>query len=149
MAQIREMYKSDVDTIYNIIEKHKDEFNDFSDTKNLLAYGWSKEQLERWVNSDDEILLVAESEGKIVGFITSRYHKPTNEMLLENIYVLEKYRRMGIGTALDEEFRKRAKEKSVEYIFSNVRLDKSELISFLIKRGYIRGCDHAWLGIIL
>lgn len=102
---IRKMYEPDVETVYNIIKTNKDVFSNFKDLK---YWGWSREQIRKWVKSDN-ILLVAETEGEIAGFITSRYHRPTDEILLENIYVLEKYRRRGIGTALIEEFKRRAK----------------------------------------
>lgn len=144
MVQIRRMQVEDVGYVREIITQKKDEFS-VSD----VSYGWAEEQLERWVNNKDDVLLVAEDQGKIVGFVTSQYHKPTGKVTIENIYVVEEQRRKDIGTNLMKECLKQLKEKGASYVCGMVKTDNQGTIEFLEKQGFNRGYDFAWIEYIL
>lgn len=55
---------------------------------------------EHWRNkniSDDDIVLVAEQDGKIAGFVAAWHDEP---LYLDNLHVVERYRSAGIGRKL-------------------------------------------------
>ena len=105
---------------------------------------WSKEQLELWVKGDD-ILLVAEAEGKIVGFVLTAHHKPTGKVTLENQLVLPEFRGKGVARALMDEMERRLKEKGATYIHFLVK-DTNTYFNHYKKIGYDTGHKFVWFG---
>ncbi|MDQ3076849.1 MAG: GNAT family N-acetyltransferase [bacterium] len=105
---------------------------------------WSKEQLERWVQSDD-VLLVAELDGRIVGFVLTTHHKPTGKVIWENQLVLPEFRGQGVAQALTEEMEGRLKESGATYIHFLVK-ETNEFLHHYKKIGYDAGHKFVWFG---
>lgn len=129
--KIREPKEKDIDQIIEI-------FRDF------IGIGWSKEKIKSWIRSSD-VLLVAETKGKIIGFIFTQFNKPTKKATIENLIVRRKYRKRGIGTALLKQCLKELKKKGANYICALVRIDNKSTIKFLMKRKFHRGYNFTWL----
>ncbi len=144
MVEIRRMQLGDMAHVYEMITKRKEDFS-VSD----ISYGWTKEQLERCINIEDDVLLVAEDEENVVGFVTSQYHKPTGKVTIENVYVAEEYRKRGIGSRLMNECIKQLKEKGATYACAMVKTDNKQTIEFLESVGFNRGYDFTWVEHIL
>lgn len=105
---------------------------------------WTKEQLEKWVKSDD-VLLVAESNGQIVGFALTAHHKPTGKVTWENQMVLPEFRGQGVARALTEELERRLKEKGATYVHFLVK-DTNEFLNHYKNIGYDIGHKFVWFG---
>jgi len=105
---------------------------------------WSEDQLRRWVESDD-VLLVAEVEGRIVGFVLTTHHKPTGKVTWENQLVISEFRGQGIARALTDEMEKRLKENGATYIHFLTK-ETNEFLGHYKKIGYDAGHSFVWFG---
>jgi len=143
MVTIRRMQKNDIETVYDMGMK----VEGFAVSESTRF--WTKEELYRWIDSKDDVLLVAEDEGKIIGYIMSRLHIPTRNAIIENVYVDERYRRKEIGSNLVRECLKQLKEKGTTYLYGLVKRDDKITIEFLKSLGFKRGYDFTWMELSL
>lgn len=104
---------------------------------------WTSEQLERWVLSDD-IMLVAEAEGKVVGFQLTQQHLPTKTGYLSDIAIHEDWRRQGIASRLIEAALSAMKDRSLEYVYGLTKTENAKIHSLLEKHGFARGNAFYW-----
>ena len=137
--------KANLEDLYNLQELNNNlfelEFNNFDDT---LKIGWpfekeGKEYFEDMIKN--EIVLVAEVEEKIVGYLAGSiceevsYIKETFAEL-DNMCIDDEHRRFGIGTLLIDEFKKYCKEKEVQNIKVTASAKNSNAIQFYMKNGF-------------
>lgn len=106
---------------------------------------WPESTLRRWLVSSNDPLIVAESEGEIVGFILGAIHHPTKKTTLENILVTEEYRGRGIGRLLIDCFMTEMERHGVEYVCALSKTTNVPTINFLLKNGFARGHDFVWI----
>jgi len=106
---------------------------------------WPEPILRRWLTSSDDPLLVAESEGNIVGFILGAIHHPTKKTTLENILITKEYRGRGVGRMLLNSFMRQMERQGVEYICALSKTTNTPAINFFLKQGFTRGYDFAWI----
>lgn len=104
---------------------------------------FSQADYDSWLENGS-IILIAELDGEPVGAISSslpkrinshpsvRKHKLYHTSLL---FVVEKYRKQGIGKALYEETRRRVKEKDAEGLSFNVWAFNKDAIGFYERLG--------------
>src|SRR3989344_157878 len=112
VLHIRNMELADVEKVYEI-GKGAPEFT-VSDSSSF----WEKEDLERWVrDKEEDILLVAEAGGEIIGFILAKYHKATRLGTITDIFVEESHRRKGIGTNLLHQVKNQLLDKGATYMY--------------------------------
>ena len=134
IPQIRSMNREDVDEVY-IMGKGAPEFS-LSDQANF----WGKEELERWVRANNEdVLLVATHENKIIAFIFAIFHTPTGLATITNIFTKPEYRKKGIGRKLLGEAIKLLEEKGATYIDSLVHPDNEASMKLQESVGFRRG----------
>jgi len=117
------------------------EFKNFDDT---LKLGWSfekegKEYFEYMIKN--EIVFVAEVEKKIVGYLAGIICEKTSYITetfaeLENMCIDDKYRQLGIGTILIDEFKKYCKEEGIQNIKVTALAKNSRAIQFYMKNGF-------------
>lgn len=136
---IRNATKKDIQSIYDIGLRTA-EFT----TGSKPAF-WSIEQLKRWSASPNDVLLVAEHDKQIIGFILSQFHKPTGKATIENIVVLEDHRRHGIAEQLLERCVQKLLRRGANYICALTRTNNSGTISFFEGNHFERGFDFAWM----
>jgi ribosomal protein S18 acetylase RimI-like enzyme len=100
----------------------------------------SKINSKRYIRKVIKQILVAELEGKIVGFIIFRIkkHPAYSEKIthISDLYVDEKYRKLGIGKKLVEEIIKLSKSKKVKYITITVHCKNEIGLKFWKKLGF-------------
>lgn len=140
MHNIRNIKKSDISEIINI-GKSTEEFDISEDEEKF----WPEESLRKWIDNDDDIILVAEKDNNIIGFILSHMHKPTGKVEIENIYVKKDYRREGIGRSLQEELLSRYKKKK-ESVFAVglVLKNNKKMHNFKEDMNFERGENLVW-----
>lgn len=140
---VREMNKEDIEAVFELghgCEEFTTENGSF----------WSKEQLQRWCNSPDDLLLVAEENGRIIGFSLYAVHIPTGKVTWENLYVDPEMRGRGIAAALIEEGHLRLKAKGYSYlVLQDNSTDQERFAHYLERFGFKKGSKVLWLDTIL
>lgn len=135
---IRELRLDDISTLLEMATREEG-FH----VSEEAPYFWSREQLERWIGAGEDILLGAEVEGKLAGFVLTTLHRPTGKVTWENQLVLSEYRRKGLANGLIDEMRKRLKEKGATYIHFLVKTDNVST-RYYENAGFTRGFDFVW-----
>ncbi|MEN6623866.1 MAG: GNAT family N-acetyltransferase [Smithella sp.] len=127
---IREMREGDIEGVQAIDNK-------LTAQNRAFTYCWSP------FGGELTASVVAEAEGKIVGFLlgqtTKSSYKDANIALAQNIGVDPEYFHNHIGTRLVQGFTERCQKRGIESIHAMVRSRDEMLISFLRATGFIDG----------
>lgn len=117
------------------------EYNNYDDT---LKKGWSfesdgKEYFEYMIKN--EVVFVAEIDGKIVGYLAGSICKQMSYITesfaeLDNMCINDKYRGIGIGTLLINEFKKYCLEYNIQNIKVTASAKNIRAIKFYEKNGF-------------
>ncbi len=140
MVLIRKMNQEDIQEVYKLGSNEK-RFKVGAETSGF----WSKQQLIDWVKEDKDILLVAEEDNLVVGFLLTRFHFATKKVDWENLKVNEDYTGRGIGKKLTEEMFKQLKKIGAKYIVAIVEEDNSAIMSLLGKNNFKEGKKIIWM----
>ncbi|MHA1300834.1 MAG: GNAT family N-acetyltransferase [Candidatus Helarchaeota archaeon] len=126
-VKIRIMEKTDIDFCTKIVTELLGEPEDV--TNDTLNEYYEDEQ-------ETSLMLVAEIEGKLVGFagILIEFWNATGN--IEWIAIIEEYRRRGIGSKLLKELVDYAKKKKVRKIYVDTAVDNLAAISYYIKNRF-------------
>lgn len=106
---------------------------------------WPKDRLYDWVRESDDVLLVAEYDGEIIGYILSQLHELTGKAVLENMYVDPLYRRKGVGTKLVTECLDRLREKDCRYVAALTKTSNETTQEFMQRNGFTVGNEFVWV----
>ncbi|GEM_PF-6654956 len=124
-----EIYLEGISDIYNLPKQEAFEL----DRKYWGELPWfSIEKMKEALRDPNKIILIAEAEDKTVGFLYAFRTSP-EELYINDIYVLQKYRRKGIGSKLVKELEKKAKEIGIKRIRAHVYEGSKE---FFARLGY-------------
>ena len=101
-----------------------------------------KRVVEDHAQSDDEACFVAESDGKVVGFMISYIltggFGMTKSAWIATLGVDPNFMGMGIGASLAEEIFKYYKAQGIENVYTSVRWDSTDMLSFFKTLGFDR-----------
>ena len=133
-VKIRRLQKSDLDAIVEIDEKVLGE--------NRKNY-WER-KLELMNHQSTQVSLVAELEGKVVGFILGdisgwEFGVPETIGWIDTIGVDPVYQKRGLATALAHELIKNLKAFGVKTIYTLVSWNDWDLLQFFHAMGFTRG----------
>ncbi|MBI2629423.1 GNAT family N-acetyltransferase [Candidatus Pacearchaeota archaeon] len=106
---------------------------------------WSKKQLERWIKSKSDVILIAEENKNIIGFVFFAHHVPTGKVIFENAWIHPKYRGTGIINILTKEGVKQLKSKKANDLCSFVEIKNVRSRLFLEKNKFKRGLSFIWM----
>ena len=130
--QIRRLMKEDVDQISRIYA---------AITMNDVDPDF-KRVVEDHARSDDEACFVAESDGKVVGFMISYIITAGFGMAksawIATLGVDPSCMGQGIGAGLAEEIFKYYKSRGIENVYTSVRWDSTDMLSFFKTLGFDR-----------
>lgn len=138
--KIRIAKKEDVEQVWNI----GNNVSEFKTAENVVIF-WPKETLENCINKEDILFYVVEIENKIIGFSIVNLNQSLGKAEIENIYVLPKYRKNKIGTALLDKILQELKNRK----YNNVNCLADEAIEFYKRCGFTKGKGFAWMDITL
>jgi ribosomal protein S18 acetylase RimI-like enzyme len=128
------------------------------DIPTLLVWGnsvpelWGSEEgkwytqkgLTEWIQEKgNDILLVAEVDGKLAGMCMSRYMFEWYSC--DTLYVAANYRKSGVGKLLLEETEKQVKAHGVSVLSLWSHADNDSAISFYKKTGFQNGFSGIWM----
>jgi predicted N-acetyltransferase YhbS len=132
--KIRLLKKDDLEAIVKIDEKILRE--------NRRDY-WER-KLELMNNKSNQVSLVAEVEGNVVGFILGdvsgwEFGVPDTVGWIDTIGIDPVYQKQGLATALAQELIKKLKEVGVRAIYTLVSWNDWDLLQFFHAMGFTRG----------
>lgn len=139
--RIRAMNVEDVPAIHEMAA-HEEGFRVAESEQSCF---WSQEQLARWVEAGQDVLLVAEVNEEIAGFVLTTLHRPTGKATWENELVIPKFRGQGVGKALDEELDKQLRERGATYVHFLIKAENPNLPHYE-RLGFERGREWIWFG---
>lgn len=140
MYNIRHARLEDVGAIWNIGKN----INEFETSKDVVFF-WPEEILKECIGKDDVIILVAEEESKILGFVLVNVNLSLKKSEIENIYVLKDFRNQKIGSKLVEGVIEESKMRGIENICSL----SPDNHSFWENNGFSLGEDFKWMDLVL
>ena len=101
-----------------------------------------KRVVEDHAQRDDEACFVAEREGNVVGFMISYILTAgfgiTKSAWIATLGVDPNFMGMGIGASLAEEIFKYYKDQGIENVYTSVRWDSTDMLSFFKTLGFDR-----------
>ena len=122
---VREMRPEDVPAVYAMGIREEGFRAPGSEEK--LCF-WPQQTLERWtVDPGDDVLLVAEVDGEVAGFVIATFHRITGKAEWENECVSPEFRGRGVAKALYAEMERRFVEKGATFISFIVKGDNDSL----------------------
>ena len=105
---------------------------------------WSEHRLHGWIEAHQDILLVAEEDGEVVGFQLTQLHLPSKVGYLSDLVVKKSARGQGIGAALTEETVKRMTTMGLTYIYALTQEMNDKIQGLLKKEGFEAGETMVW-----
>ena len=137
--------KANIDDLFEIQKLNKELFelesNNFDST---LITEWpltqeGKEYFESAIIND--IVIVASVDKKIVGYLAGTFNSQYSynnitQAELDNMCIMNEYRKLGIGTKLFEEFKKICKENGINEIKVEASYNNINAIEFYKRNGF-------------
>ncbi|MBQ8923619.1 MAG: GNAT family N-acetyltransferase [Lachnospiraceae bacterium] len=127
---INELFIQMVKTVNRRMKKEGVE--PYTDLEKGFEYGY----LDSFYISDDDVIFVAEDNGKVIGFISVNNHSEYDYIYLDDYCVREEYRGKGIGSKLMAMAFEFAKDKQINQILTHVENANKESIEFYKNRGF-------------
>jgi N-acetylglutamate synthase-like GNAT family acetyltransferase len=122
------------------------DFQDVAEIQEVITKRKVGDRLERrmreYINKDPETCLVAEREGKVVGFVIGDIKDwgfgVEKSGWLEIIGIHPKYMGQGIGKRLGKELLEHFKSKGIKNVYTVARWDSGDLLAFFKSIGFDR-----------
>ena len=95
---------------------------------------WSFQMLASSFGNEAFSGVVAEDEGEVIGY--GGYTAAADTADVDNIAVVENYRRSGVAKSIVDELCKKAKKQGVEKLFLEVRVSNYAAMSLYLKCGF-------------
>ncbi|GHU42228.1 hypothetical protein FACS1894190_11310 [Spirochaetia bacterium] len=107
---------------------------------------WTNGEVRNWILNEDDYCAGAYLNDELIGFCLTHYHKETRKVHLENVFVVEKYRRNGIANKLlaDAIMFYSKKTKKVRYV-GLVNAENIASTKLLEKNGFAYGNSVFWM----
>jgi ribosomal protein S18 acetylase RimI-like enzyme len=144
-VEIREMEIDDVAPVYHLGEElfTSEEFP-------ILYRTWDPYEVTDYFTSEPEYCLVAEAEGRTVGFILANVVEKEGTAwkkygYLSWIGVAQDYQRTNLGQRLYSRLEDILKEEGVRMVIADTEADNLPAIEFFKSQGFSIREDHTWL----
>ena len=114
---------------------------------------WDEYEITTLFNSDNELCLVAEAGGKILGFslgtTVTKHNSPWKYGYLVWLGVRSNIQQGGVGSGLFKEIKRRMKEQGVRMIMIDTAADNEPAIRFFKKQGFGDIQEHVYMSLNL
>ncbi|MBN2284003.1 MAG: GNAT family N-acetyltransferase [Deltaproteobacteria bacterium] len=145
---IREMEIDDLATVFHMGEQ----LFKAKDVPNLYRT-WDEYEVITFFQGDTELCLVAEVEGRVVGFLlgttVTKSRSAWKYGLMAWLGVNASCRRHGVAKKLFEEFRDIMEEQGVRMLLVDTEADNEEALRFFEKIGFDSPEEHVYLSLNL
>lgn len=107
---------------------------------------WNEDEIGAWISDHSDYCIGAFWADTLIGFCLTHYHKATNKVHLENIFVVEQYRRNGVAQRLlyDIVSYYSNKSKMIRFV-GMVDLDNIKSQKLLETNNFIKGRPMYWM----
>ncbi|MFO7936781.1 MAG: N-acetyltransferase [Kiritimatiellia bacterium] len=120
-----------------------------SQTVANLYRTWDEYEVTTLFNNDSELLLVAETGGRVVGFALGttieKARSAWNYGHLLWLCIDPEYARTGIGSRLFERFREEVASQGVRMMLVDTQADNRPAIDFFRRKGFENPTDHVYM----
>lgn len=103
------------------------------------AMYYSKESLQRAIQSPNEVCLVVKIQGILAGFFIAHINEVFEEVYISDISLKEDYRGMGLGQALFDKAREILSGRHIDWSWALVQEENENMHRFMEKQGYKKG----------
>lgn len=100
---------------------------------------YSKEMLLSFIQSPNDIYLIAKADGKLAGYFLGTYNPYLKEAYFIDIVVKSDYRGQGIASAFYKKAFEMLKEKGCVWAWTLVHEDNENMKQVVQKKGFIPG----------
>ena len=144
-TEIRQMEIDDVSAVYHLGEELFTS-EDFP----ILYRTWDAYEVADYFTSDPDYCLVAETNGKIVGFILGNTIEKEGTAWKKYGYVSwigvdQEYQRSNLGNRLYRRLEDRLEEEGVRMVIADTDADNEKAITFFKALGFSVRSDHVWM----
>lgn len=140
---VRHAAEKDAEKIYRLGMTTRD----FAVSRHIKFY--QKDEIAEWIrNKENNILIVAEVNSRIVGFVYCKIMSH-HWAMVDNFYVLPKFRKEGVGTSVEEVLLAELRRRNVRYITLLVKPENKIMRRFLRKRGFGEQGQYVWVDKLL
>lgn len=134
MIKIRKGKLKDLKKIIKLLNK----------TPELSSGVGNKTYSNEWVSSclkdkSRDLVLVAEDNGKLVGFLMAEIWKSKRYSFLSDVFIARRYRNKGVASELVNLYEKECKKKRINKLLMLALVKNSKIHKFLKKRHYKQG----------
>jgi ribosomal protein S18 acetylase RimI-like enzyme len=105
---------------------------------------WGEKRLADWISADQDIMLVAEINHKVVGFQITNISSSSKIGYLSDLAVDENFRGNGVGSALTKQTLSIMKEQGITYVYALTQPKNTNIHSLLRKHGFEQGEQMVW-----
>lgn len=135
--EIKKAKQEDLESIQELNHKLFElEYQYFDNTLNV---GWTYEKAGEDYFKDiikNGIVLLAIVDNQIVGYLSGSISKINSESKLDNMFIIENYRKYGIGSKLINEFKSYCLTKGIDNIKVSTYAKNKNAITFYLKNGF-------------
>lgn len=137
--------KADITNLRDIQDLNNQLFElEYNNFDSALKVGWTFEKDgEKYFNNmlNNEIVYIALDKDKVVGYLAGSINIQGSYITkslaeVDNMFVLEEYRKYGIGTKLINAFKEYCSKNSIEEIKVTASAKNKNAISFYMKNGF-------------
>lgn len=119
--RIRELFILMLKTIYNTEEVEE----------------YEEGYLEKYFSGNDDVILVAESQNIVIGYLSVEVHREENEFIyLDDFSIEEEFRGKGIGSQLLKKAEEYAEKLRIDTICLHVEKDNKSAFKLYERNGY-------------
>lgn len=144
MFEVRQATTTDIDAIH----KFGQTVPEFEVNKQTVSF-WPKQILRSAIDSHDVVVLIAESESRLCGFVIANYNMGLRKAHIENIFVEPDKRGFGCAEALLKNLEAALTSKGCEYIATLVPPGAARAIEAYGRNGFTKGEDFVWMDKVL
>ncbi len=110
---------------------------------------WDEYEITTLFNSDSDLCVVAEADGRILGFALAttieKHHSPWRYGYLIWLGVCKDIQQGGVGGALFKEIKRRMRERGVRIVMIDTSADNQAAIRFFHKQGFGDTQAHVYM----
>lgn len=103
------------------------------------AMYYSKESLQRAIQSPNEVCLVVKVQGVLAGFFIAHINEVFEEAYISDISLKEEFRGMGLGQLLFTKAREILSGRHIDWSWALVQEENEAMHYFMKKQGYRKG----------
>lgn len=117
------------------VRKIGDSTPELSVTEDNSAF-WGAARLTGWIEAHQDVMLVAEEDGEVVGFLITQIHMPSKMGYLSDLAVKESARGKGVASQLVKLTLDNMRELGITYVYALTQMENSKIHNLLKKYNF-------------